>query len=1299
MSCCKSWYKFFLTVFLSNFFFYSFGQLPERELAWKNIGIEGRNATVYCIFQDNQGVIWLGSDNGLFFYDGLSTNKVGEEEIGDYHVYALTQKDNLLFVGTNNGLFQYDYSTGYLRHSEGIVPGEIRSLLLQGDNLWIGGLYGIYMLNLENNEASNMSEGLPSPSVYSILRDSRGILYAGTYNGLARWDSLQNDFHPVLIDSKAVTQNFFVNCLLESEDKRSIYVGGENSLYRYTPSTDKWEKSQMVSGVNVKSLTHGIDGHLIVGTDDGLFDVFMDSVRHYRHDSRLPHSIAHNEIWSVMTDEQSNIWTGHERGLSIASGSNIIKSFNLGQITQNGEGNEISNIYRDTKKNLWLGGSNGLILLPLNGKAEWFRHTVESNSISHNRIRDILETENGSLWFATDGGVNKYDGKSGFLNYKITDSSGSHDANWAYSLEENGSRLLIGSFLGGVLGIDTIRLQALNEKTGKGLGPKNHMIADISINSEAEPWLQNNLVNQIVKDGYGNIWVLLFRDNSLVKFNKDLKKLEDYNIFELSGVYPTHITADSKGRIWCAFKGGAIMFDEQGEKEIVKFDSSFVDETVLAIAPVGNDLWVSTRSNVWKIDGDTFQSSLLPIPQKSFTAIFEDPFSKKILLGGTDELVEIDSELLNDSKDFRKVKLIIEETGDGKWHFFGDRSGINKLVLPHGGSLKLIISSLNYSPGVTSRYMYKLADNPKDSVGDWRILPEGSNVVTLSDIKMGNYFLMFKTESDPEISLIVPLEVKAPPALSWWAITLYAFSLVSLISIIIWVLNKKRRRDLEIQQRETELKNVERKLSFLSSISHDLKTPLSMILGPVSIMKENVKDKDTKRSLESVYDNAVRLNNMIHKTIELQHIEDVDESFVILSNFEIVEFCKSIFDVFSENNPNRKFIFFSNPERMFIEADAVKMESIITNLLSNACKYSFDGSTISLGICSDGKNVEITVSDDGIGIPEEDQPLVFHKMFRSPSTLNIREGSGLGLYLIKRYIEAMNGRIELFSKSGEGSSFTISLPMTSQPEVKLNEKSLGQSDKPKILIVEDNSQISSFLKEILKKNYTSLIAENGKTGLSLAGSFQPDLIIADEVMPVMNGLQMIQRIKENPKLSTIPVIMLTAKTDNNTETESIKHGVDIFMGKPFDPNTLLGRVEQLLKRRKEILEKVRIETIVENESKPIEAESVNEKTLAKIIRIIEENISDPDLNVEMLSNKSGLSNKNLYRLIKKTMGKAPLEFIREMRLRKAASLLTQKRFTVSEICYMVGFKTPSYFAKCFQNLYGVIPSEYNENHT
>lgn len=747
------------------------------------------------------------------------------------------------------------------------------------------------------------------------------------------------------------------------------------------------------------------------------------------------------------------------------------------------------------------------------------------------------------------------------------------------------------------------------------------------------------------------------------------------------------------------FKGGVIIFDiDNDDVRIIKFPPTNSDETTLAMGSVGDGMWVSTQSNVWRVDGNIPSASLLPIPQKSYTAVYEDSASNKVYLGGTDEIVEVDRNIVRKATDYRTIKMILNDRGEGNFNLSDIRDGVKGMTIPYGGGITLVVSSLDYSPESVQRYMYKLAESPADTLGGWVVMPEGANSITFSDLKMGKYDVLVKTVGSPLAPVSIPLTVKAPPALSWWAITAYAIIAAGLVIWIVWYMRRRNIRAIRERERLSTLENVERKLSFLSNISHDLKTPLSMIIGPVSLLKEKAKDPESKKSLEAVYDNAVRLNNMIHRTLELRHLEDDDENLLILSVFDVVEFCKGVFEVFKENNPQKNFIFHTSNPRIQIEADAVKFESVITNLLSNACKYSDDGATISCGISQQGDRVEIVVSDDGLGISASDQPLVFQRMFRSPATSKLKEGTGLGLYLIKKYLELMDGNISLYSKEGQGTSFVVTLPISEKVQTsERRDVTPDDNGKPKILIVEDNLQISEFITGILDKEYTTLTADNGRTGLAIASSFIPDLIIADEMMPVMNGLEMVRQLKQHPRLSSVPIIMLTAKSDNKTETESIKLGIDVFMTKPFEPTALLGRITQLLKARREIKEKVRIQAITEAESKPIEAESFNEKALARIAKIIEENISDPDLNVNLLCEKSGIAQKQLYRLIKKYMDISPLDYIRSVRLQKAAVLLSQQRFTVSEICYMVGFKTPSYFARCFQAQFGVKPSQYKSD--
>lgn len=1277
-----------------SFYGYSMPQLPEPELSWKNVTVDGKKTAVFCLFNDSRGIMWLGTNSGLYFYDGVTTHPMGRNELFGTQIYAIIEKDNKLFLGSNNGLLIFDYVSGNVKPYTSVTPKEIRTLLLVDDELYIGSLNGIFRLSLSNDEIVDLSGTLPHKSVYSLLRDSRGVLYAGTYNGLARWSASSESFHPVLFSKDELgSGSLFVNCILESDDRESIYIGGEGFLYKYIPACDDWMRIKGIGGNNIKSLSKGNDGHILIGTDDGVFDMFNDTLRHYRHDSREELSLADNEIWCVYADPHNNIWTGHERGFSIASNSNYIRTIKLSTLAHSGEGNEIHVIHRDNNNNLWLAGTNGVIKLSDDSMSNWYRHSEKPNSLSHNRIRSILEDSDNTMWFATDAGINRFNSnRNNFDIFHFVDQNGEHNSNWVYALIEDGDYFWTGGFLNGLHLVNKSKLD----------GDGGTVVSDFSLNAETKfsdgSALSNNLVNEIVIDKKGRIWILLFRDNILTQFDPATKSFVRFNIYELTDSYPTNLSIDRLGRIWCGFNGGVIIFKEDDTYETVKFPYTNSDEAILAMGKVDDGMWISTQSNVWCIDGNPLNATILPIPQKAYTAVYEDTASNNVYLGGTDEILEVDNYGIGNEIDFKTIKMVLNDRGGGELNLSDINGETKGLRIPYGGSATFVVSTLNYAPESVQRYMYRLAESPADTLGNWIVMPEGSNTISFSDLKMGDYTLLVKTVGSPIAPVSIPITVNPPLSMSWWAICLYVLAVLAIVCWIIWYTRKRNIRSFQEQERQTALENVEKKLTFLSTISHDLKTPLSMILGPVSLMKEKAKDPESKKNLETIYDNAVRLNNMIHRTLELQHLEDTDENLLILSTFDVVEFCKGVFEVFEENNPQKNFIFHSSCAQLLIEADAVKFESVITNLLSNACKYSDEGATISLGISQQNDKVEIVVSDDGVGIADIDQSLVFQRMFRAPSTSKLYEGTGLGLYLIKKYLELMNGNINLYSKEGQGTSFVVTLPISEKIlPASRNDESSKDNDKAKILIVEDNLQISSFIMELLERDYTCIVAENGRSGLAIAASFIPDLIIADEMMPIMNGLEMVKRMKQHPRLSSIPIIMLTAKSDNKTENESIKLGIDVFMTKPFVTTALLGRIKQLLKSRSEIKEKVRIQAITEAETKPIEAESVNEKSLAKIAKIIEENISDPDLNVNLLCEKSGIPNKQLYRLIKKYIGISPLDYIRNVRLQKAAVLLSQHRFTVAEVCYMVGFKHPSYFAKCFQTQFGVKPSQYQSD--
>lgn len=882
--------------------------LPEPDLSWKNLEAANHKATTFCIFQDSRGLVWIGTDSGLFLFDGASTRPAGATETGGLQIYSIVEADGNLLLGSNNGLLHYDFDTGTLREVMKGAPSEIRSLLLQGDTLWIGSLYGMFTLDIKTGKVEDRTAGLPHRSVYSIFRDSRGIVYAGTYDGLARWNPAQHRFVPVEFPVRS--HHSFVNSLLESPDGQSIYVGGEGFLYDYRPSSESWDAVPSLMGSNVKSLAAARDGRLLIGTDNGLYELSEGTLRHFRHDSRDGRTLSDNEVWCVYTDRQDNVWAGHGRGFSVAAHSPGLRTVRLGLLTDSGEGNEIHSICRDSRGNLWLGGTNGVISLGRDGRIKWYRHGEGSSRLSHNRIRAIREDAEGHLWLATDNGLDRFDPDAdNFDVFHIVDKNGSRSTNWVYSMEEDANHFYIGSYLSGLHFVDKGKF---NSKGGT-------VEAEVSLNDDSavinghKVYLDNDLVNSMALDSRGNLWVILFRNGSLFRLSPDGRQMR-YDIKGTAGSYPSHLVQDGKGHIWCGVTGGAVMIDRSGSLRTVRFPSSGSEEEVLAMAPVKGDVWVSTHANVWRIDGATLQPHLLPLPQGPYTAIYEDAAGGMVYLGGMDEVTEVDADALMHMPPDRNVRMALGIADDGTIIPLG-QDGIR---MPYGGRVSLAVSNLDYSPEALQRYEYKLAGNDVDTVGGWTVLPEGVNTIVLSALSMGTHRLLVRPVGWPYAPFVLPVKVAAPWYLSWWAIVVYVLMLGTMVVVTaVWMRRRRRRREAEDERRKA-LENVERKLTFLADISHDLKTPLSMILGPVSVMREKAKSPEEKRSLSVVYDNAVKLNSMIHRTLELNQLNADDESMMILSVFDVVEFCRNVFEGFRENNSQKKFVFHAQTPHIYL---------------------------------------------------------------------------------------------------------------------------------------------------------------------------------------------------------------------------------------------------------------------------------------------------------------------------------------------------------------------------------------------
>lgn len=1149
----------------------AYGQKANYQ-QFDNIYLGAEASVISCFLQDSEGLIWIGSNKGLFSYDGYSTRQhftYGERT--NTRIYCgIIAYDTYLYLGTDNGILIYNYRTDQYEQPETDFPTDVRTMVLQGDTLWIGSLNGLYTYQLKNKQLhpfDTSGNGLPHPTVYSILRTTDHHIYIGTYNGLCRYLPESGTFADIPLPAHRSGGNLFVNSLLEDAARRCIWIGMEGALLQYFPATGQMKPIEVFHNNSVKSLALDGDGDLLAGTDNGLYVYQNDdgTLQHIVHDSRNIQSLTNNIIWNIFADEEHNIWLGTDYGISLSRYNSALQFIPISQITGTGDGNQFYSLFRDSRGYYWFGGTNGIIRFsnPAGNKhdAVWYRMGDKNHPLSHNRIRHIYEDWDRQLWIATDGSINRYDYDTGqFVHYNIVDSTGTNNTNWAYYLfEDTDGKLWIATCLGGIFVVDKHKLM---QSSG------NPYVAEQ--NYSTRNGLSGMFINQIVPDTEGNVWVLLYNSKGIDKITPRTGKVTKLFADELSGEKsPNYLLRDEDGMLWVGFHGGVMRINPKDcSRQSVTF-GSFGNNEILSMTSVKQHIWISTTNGLWIVDRKTMDARQQNLTDKRFTSLFFDPKDDNIYLGGADGFGISRPEIQAMKQPERPILLTALYINNQP---VSPRTGsdipniryTNSIELTHDqNNLAFELSDLPYSLEEKHKFVYRLEgmDN------DWNVLKSNTNRITYSNLSYGDYQLKIskveKSGHPSEHPYILHIKILPPWYYTIWAKAAY---LLLLLSLIFWIINffrVKNRLKLERMEKEKILEQSRQKMAFFTHLSNELKTPLSRIIAPVSQLLPMTEEAHEKQTLEEVQRNAMKINSLIHQVLNFNRIEDNEDSLLILSRIELVSFSRSLFSVYEEDS-RLSFRFETNKAKIYADMDAIKLGVILDSLLSNAVKFTPDGGSVRLSLFyrEETNVLDICVSDTGRGIPQQDVPYIFQRFFQSPHSGN-KEGTGIGLYLVKTYTELHGGHINgVTTEEGKGTSVGLNIPV---------------------------------------------------------------IAVEEEEVPAAQAKR---------QLEALPVL------------------------------------------------------------KPIEAESQDEKFLSNIIRLIEDHLSESELNVNALCEWSGISNKQIYRKIKQLTGMSPVEYIKSIRMKKAAMLLQQKKFTVAEVMYMVGFSNHSYFSKCFQAEFGKTPKQY-----
>ncbi len=1259
--------------------------LGER---FTNITLPYDACPVLSLLQDNRGMLWLGTKRGLVCYNGhtfhLCYYTPGKSD--ENTIQALVQVDSgHLYAATDKGIRVLSLDTW--RFEEPPVAlrqlKAVRSIAVSDGKLWIGmrddGLY-----TYDFARGTLVKQPLPKggDALMTVLCPTADGLLIGSLAGLYRYDTRMRRIVKVEPTEGDVPSVFSMH---GDPVSHCVWVGTSGRLLRYDVRTHRMATVKMLPGIVLKSIMRAsTGGPLYIGTESGLivYDVSGGSVRRYEHDTRNPQSLGNNIVCDLVCGKDGRVFVATAHGLSVMSTSPSYGIVRLSELVPGNEGNSFTYMLRDTDGALWLGGENGLLRCADGSPTVWYSTRSADHPLRQNRIRDLYIDREGDFWISTDGGVAVLDRKTRQFRYPVIGNK-SNNTNWTYGVyEDSRGRIWIATCMSGLFVIDKRRLMQPGAECR--LEPADVFRRDL---------IQS--VYQMAADDRGHLWVNT--DRGLIEIDPLSRRCQMRN------VWLDYMCCDGR-YLWYDDRGALYRYDTRTCRSS---DTAFriAHGTANAMALGGGKLWVASIDGVTGIDGAALKVSSTPIPDLQYHAALYDTVSGKLLLGGNDcvAVADMPSILRHTGEAIPRISAIVSDTVTVPCAQYSPGAEIQ---VTSYRNVSIEISDLTFTPG--GAFYYRLNDN-----GQWKRVGNGDNRIDFAVMSGGKNMLQLCSQNpltDPSATIYTYyIVVPWPWYLSFWAWCSYVALVVALAVMFVRMQRRKSERRFRRAERERTLELARMKAEFFVNVSHELKTPLSLIVAPLGKLVSENTNARMRETLKGIQRNAMRLNALIYKIVDNQQTEYETENTLIRSHTDMVALvrgCVSSFDTMREER-GIDVTFTTETDELWLDVDVVKMESVVTNLLSNAMKHARRGEgRVTVMLAERPDEFTLSVADNGDGIPRDEMQMVFMRYYQCRGEDKNNHGTGIGLFLVKKYVE-MHGGVVTVRNDG-GAVFSVAIPKCGNlidnavmPSGQSEEVS-SETDvhRDTILVIDDNREIVDFLVSSLGETYTCLKAYNGHEGLELVQRHAVHLVIVDQMMPVMGGFEFVREMKRSAATAETPIIMLTAKDDADTEMQSIRLGVDVFVAKPFDFRKMQLHVMRLLKHTRDVRRAVEMRHMVEHPETTVTAEvpegstSPDEQFMHRVLEVIEGNMEREGFNVTLLAEALGIDQKQLYRKMKQLTGQTPVAFLRQMRLRRAAELLRNGRYTVSEVMYMVGMTNSSYFSKCFAEVYGVTPKAY-----
>lgn len=1359
---------------------YTMAPAQESPLYFQQISTDDglSQANITAILQDRQGFMWFGTFNGLNRYDGyefevFNYDPAVPQSLSHNYISALLEDSRgVLWVGTSDGLNFYNPAhkkfTVYkheMGNPESLSDNQIESILEDtAGRLWIGTRNGgVNVFDPEQKKflhpfrdvhGNNL---LSSNSIRLIFEDSAGNIWIAHWDGtidiVAPLDKVygQADINRVKISDMPVTAiaeweagQMWIATQGNGLFQSSFRQGSFSILARYGASA---KADVTINSDIILCLLVDRQNHLWVGTEDngiGLLDSLDGDWRFFKHDPFRSSSLNHNSVWKIYQDRAGDIWVGtYAHGINLLAGQKShFEHIRYSPGLNNGLNNNMVNAFsEDNHNNLWI-ATDGGGLNYYNRKRNSFTHFNRRTSPSGpDVIVSLLNDSRGRLWIGTWAeGLFRFDkSKKQFIHYPAG-RYGFASNRISHIAEDRSGGLWLSTYWGGIT--------YFNPQDGS-----------VKIYNRKNSALSDNYVRTALTDSNEIVWIGTDTGLEQLDLKSDHFKQYKHNpslAGSLSKGFVHSIFKSKDGTLWIGTAGGLNQYQPGTDsfKHYSTTDGLPNNEIKCIIEDERGNLFLSTNNGLSYFDRssesftnydrtDGLQGTEFNIRSGIKMA------SGEILFGGNNGFNIIKTIHFKRNTFIPPVRITGLNIFNKPVQIGGKNSPL-KTDISVTDTLKLLyrqrvfsldFAALSFNTPQKNQYAYKLVGFDKD----WNYIGNAHSA-TYTNLDPGSYTFRVKAsnndglwnEKGTQLHIII-----APPFWrTWWAYSIGILLILLAIGLLAGYFygRQKLRNALRIEHLELEkmFEMDQMKRRFFSNISHELHSPLTLILSPLEkLIAAQSTDGETGNTLQLIHRNALRLQRMTNQLRDFQKIES-EELALSLSRGDIVHFIEGIFQAFQQlaEEKNISYSFTSTEETRLAWFDADKVDKIIYNLLSNAFKFTGRKGQVSLHlafpnadnvkISPSGNDVpaqylEVLVQDNGVGIPQNKLDQIFTRYYRVKDEQAIQpEGSGVGLALVHELVTLYQGKIEVQSEEGSGTGFKLWLPLDEQfleakqlvsafrlsaPDASSEELSnagsttnneeqltAAQAEAPIILIVEDDKEIRHYIKSSLENKYRVLDAGNGHRGMETAMRVVPDLIISDINMPELDGLAFCRQLRIDEKTSHIPVILLTADTSQNSKLKGFKEGADAYLTKPFNMDVLEAQVVNLLETRKKLREKYARNLL--NAPRAGHVNTIDEQFLQKLVDKVEQNLDDSSFNAEALSKLVAMSRMQLYRKIRNLTDQTVHEFIRTVRLKKAVQLLEERRMTITQVAYEVGFNDLTYFARCFRKQYHVSPSEY-----